>query len=386
MRQFLILLIAIAIVMPIRGWDYAYADDDSCLAREKSKPSKTSAPPLDAGVKKVMDEAKTKYPNQWNKVAEAIITQLDEWPKSALTQEAIEGGDIARTTANGQQKAGDRDRFGYPLNPFSLMPGWATGIRLVLPLAVNPQKLLSRALSDKQKEQAFQLVANAYYMADDYLASYALNNGDTFSKEKREEYTARIGELWERNDNRLKLYFGADAIRPGMKAGPVRARAALEAIDMQLKDERIKKSARDLHELMQKSNSYYKNLTAEELECRIREAGLDDNGDKARSDQFRAERANETKTKAPNPTRVYMPRPGPQISPPGGPIGTFPPPAPPPTTKGSSGPSRPGPRSPCGADGCVKIDDRTPRPNENPNDNVPVKPGCVGDGCLLIKR
>jgi hypothetical protein len=97
-------------------------------------------------------------------------------------------------------------------------------------------------------------------MADEYLTSYALRNG-TVSPEEREQYIQRIGELWNRNDARLKLYFGTNTVRPDIKDGAVRAKQAIDNIDAKQKDDRTKKAAQDLHEQLQHSDSYYKNLT-----------------------------------------------------------------------------------------------------------------------------
>ena len=269
-RTIVILMLALAAIVGRIG-SQAKGDEPWCLSRHSSATA-ANVPPLETGIKQIVDAATAKYPNQPAKVME-VINQAISSPKPAPNPAYL-------------------DQFGIPVNPISLLPGYATASRDVLSLAVHPAKLMGKFSSDKMKLQVFNMVVSAYKMADDLLTEYRLRAAhDVVPPEERDRYAQMIGELWSRNDRRLKLYFGADTIRPGMVDGTVRAREALNQIDTQLKEENIKKAARDLYDLLQKIASYYKNTSVEELKCRIRELSVEE---ARQNDAIRAEHVTET--------------------------------------------------------------------------------------------
>ena len=276
----------------------ARGDESSCLSRH---PSSTAAnvPPLETGIKQIVDAATAKYPNQPAKIME-VINQALSSPQPAPNPAYI-------------------DQFGIPVNPISLLPGYVTAPRDVLSLAVDPAKLMGKFSSDKMKLKAFDMVVSAYKMADDFLTEYRLRAAhDVIPAGERDRYVQMIGELWSRNDTRLKLFFGADTIRPGYVDGTVRAREALNQIDAQLRDENIKKAARDLYDLLQKTDSYYKNTGIEELECRIRELSREE---ARQNDETRAERVRDTTAIPGGPPGPIPPRGVPRPASSGGPGG-----------------------------------------------------------------
>lgn len=170
----------------------------------------------------------------------------------------------------------DVDKYGYPVNPLTRVPGYVVGTRLALDLAVDEGALLRRMLESTELKRIFIQTANKYYLADRILTDYEISASNApVTSNDRAEIIERVGYLWNTAELNLQKYFGASIIKPGYKDGTVRAKQALDRIDIRLKEARIRNAARLIWEKTRDPNSAYHHLTVKDIEEAIRIQALD---------------------------------------------------------------------------------------------------------------
>jgi hypothetical protein len=240
----------------------ATADEEaSCLSGKNLRFNRNGAAspgsaPSDVGMASLMETAQKTY---GQKAQDAIMSQVGK-PAPA-------------------PNPGFKDQFGHAVNPITLMPGYAIGFHQVVSVFGTDSAMhaiLDAIMNDYAKRRIFGLIVSRYQLADDISTQYRLRAAhEIVSPEERNAYMAQIGRLLDANDIYLKQYFGLDTINPNTKAGTVRARDTLESIDSDLKDDRIKKAALDLYNALQSTDSYYKDLSLQEIECRTKALATD---------------------------------------------------------------------------------------------------------------
>ncbi|MBL8438943.1 MAG: hypothetical protein JNM61_12150 [Zoogloeaceae bacterium] len=162
-------------------------------------------------------------------------------------------------------------------NPQPGIPGSFNPLRSVLEMAVTEEafgKIMSKALGDPQKHKLMEQVTSRYGMADQLISNYQeerTRRRGPLPEADRTDYIKKIGQLYDRNDVILHQYFDANIIKPGYKAGNVRARWALDAIDERMKDEEIRRKAQLVYDDIKKRPGSSPPWTKERVEKRIQE-------------------------------------------------------------------------------------------------------------------
>jgi hypothetical protein len=167
----------------------------------------------------------------------------------------------------------------YPHTSTSNLPfflsGSVTALRSTLDVLASEEvgrQIIKQTLGDQQKMKIFDGVQERYLSAHKMLEGYRKESyANAIPREKRDEIQRRVGELWNNNDHTLKTIFGADTIRPDVKDGSVRAAEALNKIDQDVRNARIKNGAKAIQDAMKKNGGPgYPVLPLEEIERRIR--------------------------------------------------------------------------------------------------------------------
>jgi hypothetical protein len=261
----------------------ALAKEESCLSGKNPRFNRTasaspSSAPSDAGLFKIMETARREYGKN---ATDAIFSQVGK----------------GKPASNPAYK----DQFGIPVSPITLLPGYVRGFQQVTSIFGSEgamRAIIDVTMDDYAKRRILGLIVSRYGLADDLVTQYRLLAArGPVAPNVRNEYIERIGRLLNNNDLYLKQFFALDTINPNVKDGTVRAKNDLDVVDADLKDERFKKAALDAYRAIQNTDSYYKDLSLEELECRAKALSSDlgeaERIAKARSDAAAERRSRE---------------------------------------------------------------------------------------------
>lgn len=210
----------------------------------------------DVGMYKIMETAALNYPGV---AADVLLQHMSEVPMAEAPQM--------------------KDQFGLPVNPISLLPSWVVGVRQVSDLLASDgamRAVYEVSLNDVSRRRLLGVIVTRYQLADALVTEYRLAAAhQPVGPEPRASMIDQIGRLLNANDLYMKQFFGLDTINPSVKDGTVRAQALLDVVDADLRDEGVRKAAVDIYAAIQSTDSYYKDLSLQELHCRINAANVD---------------------------------------------------------------------------------------------------------------
>ncbi|NEJ80358.1 hypothetical protein E0H39_35725 [Rhizobium leguminosarum bv. viciae] len=180
------------------------------------------------------------------------------------------------------EKPAMKDQFGVEVDPVTRYPGYVIGFRGVAELVVNDANFTQLLIDNEYKANIFRIMANRGYVADQIVVMYKLKSADgAVSHGERDALIERVGELWNRNDRLLNQFFGADMIKPGHLDGSVRAKNAFEKIDSDMgRFPDMQENAKALKEYLAGTQSWYRDLSLPEIDCRMNETGFDRQGER----------------------------------------------------------------------------------------------------------
>jgi hypothetical protein len=143
------------------------------------------------------------------------------------------------------------------------------GVRAVLTqlIASDAQKVMQFVSTAEAKARIMRdIVQRNGLIQELYLRFRKEFTEGTLTPEKRKRFEEWIGDLINRNDHRLHLDFGVEIYKPGYLDGTVRARRMMAAVEREAASAAGRTMTNRLHDLIQASDSQYKNFTLEQFE------------------------------------------------------------------------------------------------------------------------